>query len=100
MREYPNADDAGRSVVGGRTHALVTSMPEARFIVLQNPDKLDLPLAEPLIASKEGLAVRRGEQELLNFLNAWITARDADEWLPSTHTYWFNTLEWTSLVDE
>jgi polar amino acid transport system substrate-binding protein len=99
VRVYAESDDAKRAVVGGRAHAFVTSMPEARFLALQNPDTLDLPLGEPLIASKEGLAVRKGEQELLNFLNAWVTAHDADEWLSSTHSYWFETIDWLDQVD-
>jgi polar amino acid transport system substrate-binding protein len=44
------------------------------------------------------MGVKRGEQELLNFLNAWITARAADKWLSATHKYWFETLKWRERV--
>ena len=57
-------------------------------------DTLDLPLAEPLVTYKAGLAVRKGEQEWLNFLNARITARSSDKWLEATHDYWFESLAW------
>lgn len=106
-RLFPDADIRRMStpaaaqdlVVRGRAHALVTSMPEARFAVLRNPDVLDLPITEPILASKEALAVKKGEQELLNFLNAWTTARDTDKWIPSTHDYWFGTLDWLHQID-
>ena len=65
-----------------------------RFLVLKHPTKLDLPIDEPLLASSEGLAVRKGEQQLLNFLDAWVTARRSDQWLQTTRDYWFGTLDW------
>ena len=74
-------------------------MPEVRFLVLKNSGKLDLPVAEPLLASSEALAIKKGEQELLNFLNAWVTARQADKWLATTRDYWFGTLKWVPADD-
>ena len=73
-------------------------MPEARFLVLKNPGALDLPLNEPLLASSEALAVKKGEQQLLNFLDAWVTARQTDKWLATSREYWFGTLEWMTDV--
>ena len=99
IREMSSSEAAQDFVISGRAHAIVTSMPEARFVVLRNPDVLDLPIAEPILASAEGLAVKRGEQELLNFLNAWVTARDTDRWIPSTHDYWFGTLDWLYQIE-
>ena len=61
-----------------------------------NGRKVDVPLSEPIMASSEGLAVKKGEQELLNFLNAWVVARRADKWLGTSHDYWFETIDWVS----
>lgn len=99
VKTYQAPDPAEADVINGRAHALVTSMPEARFLVLRNPDALDLPISDPLLASAEGLAVRKGEQQLLNFLDAWVTARTTDKWLATTHDYWFGTLDWLSQVN-
>ena len=87
---------AEKEILEGRAHAYLASMPEVRFLTLQNSSKLDLPMAEPLIASSEALAVRKGEQELLNFLNAWVVARETDKWLGTTRDYWFDTLDWVT----
>ena len=73
-------------------------MPEVRFLVLKNPVKLDLPINEPLLASSEALAVAKREQELLNFLNAWVTARTTDKWILTSREYWFCTLDWMADV--
>jgi polar amino acid transport system substrate-binding protein len=99
VKVYPAPDSAEKDVIDGEAHAIVTSMPEARFLVLRNSNKLDLPISDPLLASAEGLAVKKGEQELLNFLDAWVTARTTDKWLATTHDYWFGTLDWVSQVN-
>lgn len=97
---FPAAGPAEEEVVEGRAHAYLAGMPEVRFLVLKNPVKLDLPLNEPLLASSEALAVRKGEQQLLNFLDAWVTARQTDKWLATSREYWFGTLEWMAEAND
>lgn len=97
---YPNGTDAGAAVVNGDAHAYLASLTQARFLALNNGDKIDLPIAEPLLASREAIAIKKGEQELLNFLNSWVTARRADRWIATTRDYWFETLEWAEDVAE
>jgi polar amino acid transport system substrate-binding protein len=75
-------------------------MVEVRFLALRHPDTIDVPVAAPLVAQSEGLAVARGEQELLNFLNTWVTARQTDKWLPTTRDYWFESMTWALNPEE
>lgn len=95
-----DAKDATSAVVNGSVHAFVSSSPVPEFISLKHPNDVDLPLKKPLLSTKEAFAVRKGNQEMLNFLNSWITAHDADEWIDSSHQYWFNTLKWQRQVAE
>jgi polar amino acid transport system substrate-binding protein len=88
-------DDAEKEVLEGRAHAYLASMPEVQFLALRHADVVDLPITEPLVGNSEALAIRKGEQEFLNFLNAWVTARQSDKWLQTTRAYWFTTLDWT-----
>jgi polar amino acid transport system substrate-binding protein len=44
------------------------------------------------------MGVKKGEQEMLNLLNAWISARAADKWLSATQKYWFTSLKWRDRV--
>jgi polar amino acid transport system substrate-binding protein len=44
--------------------------------------------------SPAGFAVNKGDPDFLAFLNAWITAHKADTWLPTTASYWFESLRW------
>ena len=98
VRLFTNAEEAGEAVVNGEAHAYLASLTQARFLALNNGDKVDLPTSEPLLASREALAIKKGEQELLNFLNAWVTSRTADRWIATTRDYWFETLEWAEDV--
>jgi len=98
VRLFTSGEEAGEAVVKGEAHAYLASLTQARFLALNNGDKIDLPTSEPLLASREALAIRKGEQELLNFLNAWVTSRTADRWIAATRDYWFETLEWTEDV--
>lgn len=94
IKSYATREPAERDVVEGRAHAYLATTPEVNFLALKNDAAVDVPMSEPLVASSEGLAVKKGEQELLNFLNAWVTAHQADRWLESTHDYWFETMNW------
>ena len=95
---FTSGAEAGQSVVDGKAHAYLASLTQARFLSINHPGVIDLPMSEPLIASREALAVKKGEQELLNFLNAWVTSRQADRWIATTRDYWFETLEWAEDV--
>ena len=94
IKVYATNDLAEDEILEGRAHAYLASVPEINFLALMNARKVDVPLAEPIMASSEGLAVKKGEQELLNFLNAWVVARQTDKWLGTTHDYWFETIDW------
>lgn len=96
----PAKDEAEADVLEGRAHAYLASVPVANYLALTHPDRIDVPLAEPLMASSEGLAIRKGEQEFLNFLDAWVTARQTDKWLETARAYWFETMDWMPRLSE
>lgn len=91
FRDEQSAEDA---LVKGLLHGFVRSEPVPHFLALRHPKVVDVPIAKPLITTREAFAVRRGDSDFVNFLNAWIVARDADMWLLSTHKYWFESLNW------
>lgn len=91
---------AEKEVIEGRAHAYLATMPEIQYLTMKNSGKVDMPVAEPLLANSEGIAVRKGDQELLNFINSWVTARTTDKWIATTRDYWFDSLEWASADDE
>lgn len=91
---FKKSNDAEDAIVTGKIHAYMEAQPIPRFIALDHPNKVDVPLSEPLLATKAGFAINKGDPDFLNFLNSWIISREADTWLPSTHDYWFKSLQW------
>jgi polar amino acid transport system substrate-binding protein len=98
IHSHISKDDAEKEILEGRAHAYISSLPAVQFLVANNSDAIDLPLSEPIVGWAEALAVQKGQQELLNFLNAWITAREADRWLNATRDYWFESRDWVKDV--
>ena len=98
IHSHGNKNDAEKEILQGRAHAYISSLPAVKFLVANNTDAIDLPLSDPLVGWAEALAVQKGEQELLNFLNAWITAHKADRWLNATREHWFESRDWVQEV--
>lgn len=94
IRPFKKSKDAESAIVTGKIHAYLEAKPIPRFIALDHPRKVDVPLSEPLLATKAGFAINKGDPDFLNFLNSWVIARETDTWLPSTHDYWFESLKW------
>jgi polar amino acid transport system substrate-binding protein len=91
---FADADAARAALVGGSVDGYLDEEPVPTFLALENPDKIDVPLAEPLLRAPTAFAVNKGDPDFLAYLDAWITARDADTWLGTMHDYWFGTLLW------
>jgi polar amino acid transport system substrate-binding protein len=98
IHSHGNKDDAEKEILEGNAHAYISSLPAVQFLVTNNSDAIDLPLSEPIVGWAEALAVQKGEQELLNFLNAWVTAHKADRWLDATREHWFESRDWMQEV--
>ncbi len=91
---FQKSNEAEDAIVSGKIQAYVESNPIPRFIALDHPEKVDVPLSKPLLATQTGFAINKGDPDFLNFLNSWIISRQADTWLQSTHNYWFKSLKW------
>ena len=94
VKAFKTAEEATKAVMEGEAHAYVATSPQPEFLALKYPQKIDMPMTKPLVSYKAGFGVNKGEQEWLNFLNAWVTAREADKWLSATHKHWFGSLGW------
>jgi polar amino acid transport system substrate-binding protein len=91
---FKDIKEATDAVVNGTVHAFIASAPTPRFVALNNPDAVDLPLEKPLLVTKEAFAINKYNPEMLAYLNSWIIAHEADAWIKSTHNYWFKSLKW------
>jgi polar amino acid transport system substrate-binding protein len=94
LKLVSSPDVASRALVAGEVDGYLEDEPVPTFLVLDNPGVIDKPLPRPLLVSRSAFAVNKGDPDFLAFLNAWIVARDADTWLPTTTNYWFKSLRW------
>jgi polar amino acid transport system substrate-binding protein len=100
IRQFEDEALMIQEVVNGRAHAFLASAPRPHFEVMAHPERLFLPLSEPLVRSAEAMAVRKGDPDFLNFLNNWIFLRMRDGWLEQRHYYWFETRDWADQVGQ
>jgi polar amino acid transport system substrate-binding protein len=94
LQSFASVATASEALLAGEVHGYVEDEPVPTFLALENPGVIDVPTTRPLLASRAGFAVAKGDPDFLAYLNAWITAREADTWLPSTVSYWFQSLRW------
>jgi polar amino acid transport system substrate-binding protein len=91
---FQKSNEAKEAIVSGKIHAYIEAKPIPKFISLDHPEKVDVPLSEPLLATRAGFAINKGDPDFISFLNSWIVVRQADTWLKYTHDYWFESLLW------
>lgn len=96
---FDSAEDASAALLAGDVHAYLEEQPVPTYLALEHPTTIDVPIAEPLLASRAAFAVAKGDADFLAYLNAWITAREADTWLPTAIGYWFESLRWRQRVE-
>ena len=94
LKSFPTSQEAIEAVTGGKVHGYVEHEAITTFVALDHPELVDEPLSKPLLETKAGFAVNKRDPDFINFLNAWITAHEADTWLASVHKYWFEGVEW------
>jgi polar amino acid transport system substrate-binding protein len=84
----------GAALNSGQVKAAVLAEPRSGLALKLAPDKLVMPLAEPLGTRSEAFAVRRGDLEFLAYLNTWVDAHRNDGWLKERRQQWFIDLRW------
>ncbi|HEY5623900.1 MAG TPA: transporter substrate-binding domain-containing protein, partial [Gammaproteobacteria bacterium] len=92
--QFETVDEASNALIEGRVDAFLEEEPVPSFLALENPSTVSAPLSGPLVQRRAGFAIAKGDPDFLAYLNAWITSREADTWLPTIHSYWFSSLRW------
>ena len=96
---FATAELASAALLAGEVDSLLAEEPLPTYLALEHPDRIDTPLAQPLLHRPIAFAISKGDADFLAFLDAWIAAREADTWLATIHAYWFETLHWRRALD-
>jgi polar amino acid transport system substrate-binding protein len=91
---FASIEAASAALIEGSVDGYLEDEPVPTFLALEHAGTIDLPIARPLLEAHAGFAVNKGDVDFLAFLDAWIVEREDDTWLPTTHRYWFKSLDW------
>jgi polar amino acid transport system substrate-binding protein len=87
-----------RDLLQGKLTAAVADGPRLDILAKLYPDSITIPAVPVLGTFPAAFAVRRGDMDFVNFLNTWIEARTADQWLAIHRNYWFKTTDWAGTL--
>jgi polar amino acid transport system substrate-binding protein len=94
LQAFRSEETASEALIAGDVDVYLDQEPIPTYLAVEYPSRVDVPVNRPLLETRSAFAVTRGDPDFVFFLNAWIEAREADTWLPTTHQYWFKTLQW------
>jgi len=94
LRTYSESADIFTDLLDGKLYGAVADSPRPELIAKLYPDNVILPAATALATFPAAFAVRRGDTDFIDYLNAWIEARTVNKWLERRRTYWFKTTDW------
>jgi polar amino acid transport system substrate-binding protein len=81
-------------LIDGEMDGAVADSPRPQLVGKIFPGKVVALSGEPLATVPAGFGVRRGNMDLVNFLNSWIESRKSNKWLESRRNYWFKNSDW------
>jgi polar amino acid transport system substrate-binding protein len=94
---FPTARELYAALRAGEVDGALAYAPRTTIAVAQSEGKLAVATGvNGLPHTVEAFAVRRGEQGLINYLNAWIAYWTADGWIAERHRYWFDSFDWAA----
>jgi polar amino acid transport system substrate-binding protein len=94
LRTYRESADIFTDLLDGKLYAAVADSPRPEIIAKLYPDNVYIPVAKALATFPAAFAVRRGDTDFIDYLNAWIEARTVNKWLERRRNYWFRATDW------
>ena len=94
IQPFDDEDALIEAVLAGKVTAGVGWSPAPEVLSARAGDKLFVPLPDPLARSREAFAVRKGDPDLVFFLDAWIRHYQDTGWLAEKRKYWFESFAW------
>ena len=87
-----------QELLNGKATAIIQSLPEPAQLVAKNPETLAL-VEGTLTKEPISIGVRKGDPDMLAYLNNWIEVVRAEGFLEEKADYWWRSMEWSSLLE-
>jgi polar amino acid transport system substrate-binding protein len=95
IRQFDDDAQAIQDVLNGTAHAFITAEPKPTNYARDYSDQIWQPLGKvKLLRWPSAFAVRKGDPDILNWLNNWITISTERGFIEERHDYWFRGVEW------
>lgn len=100
LRLFDTEEALLSDLLAGKIPAAVVSDQLIRFNVAFHTNKLYLPDNKSLGTAPVAIAVRQGDQKILNFLNSWIAILQGDGWIEARRAFWYEQSSWIKDVPD
>ena len=93
LKQFESESDGAMEVRSGRADGYVYDLPFNAVYTAQNPDKV-VHLKEPFTQEALGWAVRKGDPDILNWLNNFLAQSRRDGTYDALYKKWFEGTAW------
>ena len=100
--QYDDDAQAFQDVINGNATAISSPKPKPEFYTKAYSDSLYQVPDEGFLNGtvlNSGFALRKGDPDMLNFLDNWIRYHHTSGFLGERNAYWFNSDNWFDLVE-
>jgi len=99
IRQFDDDAQAIQDVLNGTAHGFVTAEPKPSNYAIDYPDQIWQPLGKKMMLRwASSFAVRKGDPDVINWLNNWITLNTERGYLEERRDYWFRARDWKDQV--
>lgn len=98
LKQFESEADGAQEVRSGRADAYVYDLPFNAVYVAQNPDKV-WHLKEPFTQEALGWAVRKGDPDMMNWMNNFLAQIKRDGIYDALYKKWFEGTAWLQNVN-
>ncbi|HTV86911.1 MAG TPA: transporter substrate-binding domain-containing protein [Dyella sp.] len=82
----------------GKLDGFLAEQPLPTALAHSYPDQLQMLDVSTYGKTAHALAVRRGDQDLLDVINAWLIYQDAAGWIQQREQFWIHSPAWIELM--
>jgi len=99
VMQFDDENTQYQELLSGRAHAVWSSAMIGIWKVEDWPDQLYIPVPGMKLAPWDaGIAIRQGDQVMLNYLNNWIREKTISGFLKDRYHYWFEGRPWKDMI--
>jgi len=93
IKHYEEDNALFKDLTENKINAAISDAPRPEAVAKSFPRIITTPL-KPLAVFPAAFAVRRGDQDFVNFLNSWIQERTVNGYLERRRKHWFDSFNW------